>query len=84
MKYLAVIFGAMATLAPAASRAGYVDEILAERPLAYYRLEDNADATTVADNSGHGHDSLAPRRPAAPPVAGGTAMWSRFMALTRP
>ena len=42
----------------AVCRADYASEVMADSPEAYYRFEESAGATSLADNSGNGHNSL--------------------------
>ena len=39
------------------ARADYVSEVMADRPVAYYRFEESAGATSLEDSSGNGHHS---------------------------
>lgn len=57
MKRLLVVLIAGLVLASAA-RADFADEVMADGPVAYYRFEENAGATTLVDSSGNGHGSL--------------------------
>jgi len=41
----------------AVSRADYASEVMADGPVAYYRFEEDAGATSLADSSGNGHHS---------------------------
>jgi len=56
-----VMFLAVGVLAlrSAVQGAGYPETVLGDNPVAYYRFEEAADAETIADETGNGHDSVA-------------------------
>ena len=56
MKTLCAI--CMFTVSAAVCCADYVDQVLADGPLAYYRFEESAGASRLTDSSGNGNDSL--------------------------
>ena len=59
MRRVLLLMAGVSLVCMGGGRADYPSEVLADRPAAYYRFEEPAGATSLADSSGNGHGSKA-------------------------